>query len=835
MAVSIPLTVTEPAGIVRRDEPVRSGIPLSRGAVGSPECLALVDEDGKTVPVQFETLSRWEDGSVRWVLLKFLQSIEARQTRHFRLETGSVPPAPPVEPVHVTQADDVFTVNTGRLKFDVPIYGGSILAGIERRDDAGRWCSVAREGLDALIWRGGANAFRSRAARCVVESAGPLEAVLKIEGHHRLWDARREAFDASGTATFAFVMRVFCNAGADAIRLQYTFINDHRDNRIRPSERYHRYALDELRDYEWINGQWVDRPAQMREREQDLLGDDFGQVPVRSIKLRLKLDDVHDRYRFGVCGGEPAAGAIDGPVALQQVGPVPHVDRVGDPLPFPHVPFRAMVLHGRGPSVHEFEKAEGWLTMQGAEAQTCCAGKHFWQYHPKVLACDPKRLEYHVWSSLEDIPDPEIGFAKTHEVGLRFAGAGAAIDPRSVMAALHGPLRAFATGQHYLATGTFGTFAGADHDLFGESEDRLRKSIERVEENEAQQHLYGVRDYGDTVRLRIDTPITSNQEYDPMLGSAVQFARTVDRAYLDRADVLAWHFMDVDVLHASNSPLNEQGQHMHFADHAKGETHAGHGTVEGLWFYHLLTGEPRAREVAEGIANFFAKVAAWKDFLDFRDDEERTIGWALKALVSSYHATRNPRYRLAAAMVVEQAIAGQDPDTGNWDHPLYPNEDPQRPTGIGGKPWMVGIILQGMKKYHLAFGDERVEKLILKAADWMIWSNYAYMTGAGWPPRAGGAGHLDGLSYAWELSGRRHYLDEALTIFAGVIARWAKQPPGQLQGVVAESVANMMRIIGQEGEAVWQNGRPVLDPESNRIVQDLRADPRFKPKPQHRF
>ena len=151
MAVSIPLTVTEPAGIVRRDEPVRSGIPLSRGAVGSPECLALVDEDGKMVPVQFETLSRWEDGSVRWVLLKFLQSIEARQTRHSRLETGSVPPAPPLEPVHVTQADDVFTVNTGRLKFDVPIYGGSILAGIERRLEILSGYLVAYLNLDEVI------------------------------------------------------------------------------------------------------------------------------------------------------------------------------------------------------------------------------------------------------------------------------------------------------------------------------------------------------------------------------------------------------------------------------------------------------------------------------------------------------------------------------------------------------------------------------------------------------------------------------------------------------------------------------------------------------------
>ena len=84
--------------------------------------------------------------------------------------------------------------------------------------------------------------------------------------------------------------------------------------------------------------------------------------------------------------------------------------------------------------------------------------------------------------------------------------------------------------------------------------------------------------------------------------------------------------VDVDVLHVSNSPLNELGQHMHFADHAKGETHAGHGTVEGLWHYYMLTGEPRAGEVARGIADYFARIAAWKDFLDHRDAETRRRG-----------------------------------------------------------------------------------------------------------------------------------------------------------------------------------------------------------------
>jgi hypothetical protein len=322
-----------------------------------------------------------------------------------------------------------------------------------------------------------------------------------------------------------------------------------------------------------------------------------------------------------------------------------------------------------------------------------------------------------------------------------------------------------------------------------------------------------------------------------MLGPAVQFARTGRRVYFDETDVMAWHFMDVDVLHASNSELNEKGQHMHFTDHAKGETHAGHGTVEGLWHYYMLTGEPRAKDVAVGIGDYFAKIAAWKDFLDYRDDEERTIGWALKALVSSWRATLNPRYKLAAQMIVEQAIAGQDPDTGNWDHPLYPNEDKHRPVCLGGKPWMVGIILQGMKRYDLEFHDPRVQQLICKATDWMIWSEYVYMTCADRQPSIASANHFDGLTYAWELTGKRYYLDEALKGFAKSIGSWSRSDGGSgaVNGDVLEPNINIMRIIREQGEKVWKDGQPVLDPKSEPVVQKIRANSKFKAKPQKRY
>ena len=841
--------------------PVQSGLPLPIGACRDVASLALQDDQGRAIPAQFEPMSRWADGSLRWVLINAQQAGESPST-NWQLVVDSpdaTNPAPAVG-VTVSETDNVFTVDTGRLRFDVPIYSRSLLQNIQTREagasggDANAWRTVSTRGLEAIAWRAGIKPFYSKIENLVVESEGPVKSVLRVEGHHLLWDTKGDDFDPAETPALAFVLRIFVWAGSPDIRLQYTFVNDHRDHHSRASERYHVYALEELRDFDWVNGQWVDRPRGIRFREQELLDDDYGQVPVKSIRLRLHLDEEQKSYAFGVKGDKPLVGEIDQPVALQQVGPRPHFDGFFKDLPFPHIPFRADVLHGRSQPAASIERAAGWAELHSDAGRMTFGGKYFWQYHPKMIACDAHTFDYVLWSKLEDLPDPEIGFAKTHECMFRFEAAnsaggsaakheaGDASSRDEIMAMLHAPLRAAVSPEYYISTGAFGEISAGDRQQFGHVDDYLLASCRNAATTREEGFLFGVRDFGDTQFIRFDTPIFHNQEYDILLGATLQYARTNDRDYLDEADVLAWHFMDVDVLHASNSPLNEYGQHMHFVDHAKGETHAGHGTVEGLWQYAMLTGEPRAREVAEGIGNFFAKIAAWKNFLDFRDDEERTIGWALRALVSSYEATGNPRYKLAAQMVIEQAVAGQDPDTGNWDHPLYPNEDASRPTHIGGKPWMVGIILSGVRKYRAMLiregtPDPRVDAMITKAAEWILWSEYRYMTSPLVEAGQGDHFHVDALMLAWEVSGRRVFIDEATRIFFRHVGKWSADNAGKwtLRGTAVDPIATMIKHLTEHGEDLWRDGQPVIQPTTAGELKSLRADTRFQAKVQKRY
>jgi hypothetical protein len=52
--------------------PVRTGVPFAQGMLPPGSIVALRDPSGSDAPVQTEVLTRWQDGSAKWVLLDFI-------------------------------------------------------------------------------------------------------------------------------------------------------------------------------------------------------------------------------------------------------------------------------------------------------------------------------------------------------------------------------------------------------------------------------------------------------------------------------------------------------------------------------------------------------------------------------------------------------------------------------------------------------------------------------------------------------------------------------------------------------------------------------------------
>ena len=99
---SLKLTVAETTGLPRVNWPVVSGVPFPKGVLANAENVQLKDENGNSIPAQFETFAVWDDGSVKWLICSFRASTRPKTEKPvtFTLETSpdfhSLPGTSPV-------------------------------------------------------------------------------------------------------------------------------------------------------------------------------------------------------------------------------------------------------------------------------------------------------------------------------------------------------------------------------------------------------------------------------------------------------------------------------------------------------------------------------------------------------------------------------------------------------------------------------------------------------------------------------------------------------------------------------------------------------------------
>jgi len=80
--------VTERSGLTRLDAFVQVSVPFERGLVPAPFDVVVSDQ-GQRVPTRVKVLSRWPDGTARWLSLGFKTSFAGYATRGFRVLAGA--------------------------------------------------------------------------------------------------------------------------------------------------------------------------------------------------------------------------------------------------------------------------------------------------------------------------------------------------------------------------------------------------------------------------------------------------------------------------------------------------------------------------------------------------------------------------------------------------------------------------------------------------------------------------------------------------------------------------------------------------------------------------
>jgi len=282
--------------------------------------------------------------------------------------------------------------------------------------------------------------------------------------------------------------------------------------------------------------------------------------------------------------------------------------------------------------------------------------------------------------------------------------------------------------------------------LFDLFDRRAVEAFRRIEANRDTVREYGFLNWGDNFGERGVN--WNNNEYDTARGLFLLFLRTGNRDVFRYAMAAARHQADVDIVHASIVRSVVGGQHQHGIGHSGPSWHHfrprpwsyphdanstglnGHTWSEGLVTAWCLAGDPFVMDSANLMAAHLVNYIA-PSYTDMRNNE-RSIGWALRALMPFYRLTGDPVYVRAAKDMVDVVLHEYCPAHGGaWPHRLKGQHAGGHKDAWGGCPFMVGVLLEGLRQYQLAANDPEVERVVRQAAGW-LYKSYS-PSDVGWP------------------------------------------------------------------------------------------------------
>ncbi len=681
----VPFTVREEAGVTRPRALVAFGLPLPQGALWDPAALRVRSGEAEP-PLSAQATVLWGDGSIRWALIEFEDTFAAGEQRAYTATWGpQVAKAGPTLAVH--EEEGRFVVDTGVLKASISKVHGGLLDAVEV---AGRSGSVALPEGVALEDEHGTRftTRQARLTRATVEERTPRKVTFRLEGAYT---------SAEGKGWMQFVTRLTFRAGEARVGFAHTHLNNHLER--------------EFSDF-------------------------------RFLSLPLELPEPAGKVRMLAAGAREVEAV--GKLAFHQQTEAASTFRTPE----------GGQEGGRAPGVFAVE-AGGWKISGGLVDS--------WQRWPKGISVEARQVR------LDLLPPYEKAFEETLPPHLRFPFCegfyrlkwGMSFTERFVLdfagettqqqLAAEGqlPLVAVLPAEWYAQTRAFGDVALGSSAIHQQWDAFFEKSFRAHLERRERQREYGFLNYGDWFGERARN--WGNNEYDTAHAFFNQFCRAGNADYFRAGLAAARHQADVDLVHAYPDPASVGAQVIHGVGHTGSSSHLveygmwsnalhlsaritnGHTWAEGLVEAWYLVGDAPVMEAALKMGENAAYVAAPRFRMSAASP--RFGGWALRAIMPLYHATRDPLYLEAATRIARESTKDQDPGGGwFWGVPTVPGlyhkqarEDQKAP---GMTVFQSGILLGGWKEYHRVTRDPQVEPAMKAAAALLMRS---WKLNGGWP------------------------------------------------------------------------------------------------------
>jgi hypothetical protein len=762
--------------------PATVGIPLPPGLESDVNRLKVQRMPGQIdVPYQLEVVSRWSDGSIRWVLCDLIADLSASGgVGRYQLTDGATAP-PPATDLSVQDTAASVEVSTGRVQFTLSKTAFRLFESIRiDRDNNGQLDNecLNLSALKGIVALEGADEFtmdRSAPSRVVIEQAGPIRATILVEGTHR---------NQLNETSLDFICRITAWNGLPFIRIQYSFKNMHNHGvpAATPAD-----AAAQLAHFREVDALLLDLPF------------DFGAANVSAL-----LGGHPINVATGVLGPGEYAELVQGyngnhDAADPENPQPPGYDPISgngsaEPLTntWPIDDAQHLEFQVSGKVSASGERAMGWVQLVGADLIVTGVLRDFWQMYPKSLRVQHDGLmRFGIWPEGAWPMQAFAGAMRTHDILLSLERGDSPNPGQATQRANQINDAPFGTPnpRHNRATGVFGDIGATDPTMTNTTAFQpIAQPTALAYMAAAQAHLSNIlsdRGTGNGAAEGHEYGFWSwgnGKTFDPVLGwenhvwgmpgaCLSWFAASGNPQMFRLGDDAARHFRDVIVLHSdiglrfdysepgnpavSGGKASQRGKTRHWPNNK--QQHLGHfsfgdhhlDVFNGAFLaeHYLMTGERLSLDVLSAIFEYLQ--GTWKRFFDAsHGGVDSTLDaptpWLSNALMiaAAYqlaNGLNDPQAQVMADYVWNVVRARQTATT------------PRDPGGRGFadsngdfKAWQIGHMLEAMEYAAFRLEIPNAEDFILDAMEWLHGSAADVYLGGVSPPQFGAFAEFPG-------------------------------------------------------------------------------------------
>lgn len=688
----------------RKEEPCFIGIPVKKGELRDLDRVTVFQDD-RMIPLQKKVTARHDDGSVKFLFLRFLADLPANKGVILKCDMNAQTDKPSeFFEVGVTQGQKDIKVDTGVISFVVENDSDSIFQSLE----ADGRCYEKRQLVGPLLCGGEGKRYQMKIGQWSIVESGAVCAILKAKGTNVCVNAEAEQVD--------FEIKLTAYAKKPWIEVSYRIINTTLGQLPIAS-----LVFDvKLRNND-NNDEKVTQMSEIRtcaassNYKTDFLIGEHGEAVSKYVDAQSLVYESNEHF------AEVFYGTFFADSTDKDGGVCATVFQAQQNYP------KAVRADNKGVSVILVpevtpEFGEDKVVMESGMSREQKFLLHFHDAKETLEALGNRSLIY-------QMPDRPYVQPEVHQA----SGCYPDIFTDKYIPEAEQALIAKADG-HARAYGMLN---------FGDTPDM----------NYTTQGRGG----GDLV--------WSNNEYDFPHACALLYVRNGTRRFLDYNIAAVSHWMDVDVCHFSDDPLFLGGQWEHTNGHCRGNAIpreklmvCSHQWVEGLLDYYHFTGDERGLETALGIGNNVLRLLDMPMYAKVGEANARETGWALRSLTALYVETHDKKWLVKADKIIQDFKVWGDQYGGDWLAPYTDNT-------VVRVGFMISVAVGSLMRYYRVFPSAELKTMMINAVDDLIENCYMERTGLFYYKELPSLNRLgtntlllESLVIAYELTGDAAYL-----------------------------------------------------------------------------